>query len=366
MSQPDMLRLTINANANANANATDATDAGRPRTADDVAQTALPKPSLRFSRRLAALAVRGGSFTAFLLILAVFAVAAPNFLSPGNIGNVFAQSAILGILAFGLTVVIIGGGVNVVSGGIDLSLAANLGLSAAVYATLIKAGHGDTPAVAATLFTGLTIGAVNGCAVVLMRLPPLLATLAMMNLVAGLELVLTQNTVLPADSPLLSVLAGNGPLAVPVLAWVLLGVSAMLILLIQHTPFGLRLYAVGEYPEAARAGGIPVRFYIFISYLIGGFCAALAALCSSAFFNGSTTGSGDMLLSVVAIAYLGVMFSRRLTPTITGSLLAALFIGFLINGFQLLNISNFWVNGVQGGLIICVVAASTALRRRTV
>jgi ribose transport system permease protein len=356
MSQPDAASL--------------ATATHGPRTVDsrdtalgDSAASASRKRPAKLSKRLAVLAMRRGSFAAFAVILVVFSITAPNFASLGNIANVFAQSAILGVLAFGLTTVIIGGGANVVSGGIDLSLAANLGLSAAVYATLLKTGHGDLVAVGATLLTGLAIGAGNGLAVVLLRLPPLLATVAMMNLVAGLELVLTQNTVVAAESPLLTALSGGGPFALPMLAWVLLAVSAVLVALLQYTPFGLRLYAVGEYPEAARASGIPVRPYVFGSYALSGVCAALASLCSAALFNGSTTGSGEMLLSVVAIAYLGVMFSRRLTPTISGSLLAALFIGFLINGFQLLNISSFWVNGVQGVLIIAVVAGTTALRR---
>ena len=154
------------------------------------------------SRRLGLLLLRRGSLLALLLILAVFAVSAPNFLSPGNIANVFAQSAILGILAFGLTCVVIGGGSNVVSGGLDLSLAANLGLCAAVYSSLNNAGLNPAQAIGLTLLCGLAVGALNGFTVVVLRLPPLLATLASMNLIAGLELVLTQNSVLPTDSAL--------------------------------------------------------------------------------------------------------------------------------------------------------------------
>ncbi|MEJ3591038.1 ABC transporter permease [Pseudomonas bubulae] len=299
------------------------------------------------ARRLGLLLLRRGSLLALLLILAVFAVSAPNFLSPGNIANVFAQSAILGILAFGLTCVVIGGGSNVVSGGLDLSLAANLGLCAAVYSSLNNAGLNAAQAIGLTLLCGLAVGALNGFTVVVLRLPPLLATLASMNLIAGLELVLTQNSVLPTDSALLDILATDEWLRVPVLAWVLLGVALLLGLLIQHSPYGLRLYAVGEYPQAARAAGLGVGRYVF----------------SAAFFSGSTTGSGDMLLSVVAIAFLGVVFSRRLVANIPGTLLATLLLGFLINGFQLLNIASFWVNGVQGVLILLVVAMSSALRK---
>lgn len=315
------------------------------------------------SRRLALSILRRGALLAFLLILLVFAVSAPNFLSITNVVNVFTQSAILGVLAFGLTCVVIGGGSNVVSGGLDLSLAANLGLCAAVYSRLNNAGLPAWQAIGLTLLCGLAVGVLNGLSVVLLRLPPLLATLASMNLVAGLELVLTQNTVLPTDSSLLDTLADGTWLQVPVLAWVLLGVALLLGLLIQHSPYGLRLYAVGEYPEAARAAGLGLRRYVFSSYLLAGLCAAVAAFCSVALFSGSTTGSGEMLLSVVAIAFLGVVFSRRLVANIPGTLLATLLLGFLVNGFQLLNISSFWVNGVQGVLILLVVAVSGALRK---
>ncbi|WP_017904705.1 ABC transporter permease [Pseudomonas asplenii] len=323
----------------------------------------LEVPAEGLSRRLWVLLLRRGSAGVFLAILLGFALAAPNFLSLGNIANVFGQSAILGVLAFGLTCVIIGGGSNVVAGGLDLSLAANLGLCAALFSRLNNTGLELWASLSLTLGCGLAVGLFNGLAVVLLRLPPLLATLASMNVLAGLELVLTENTVVPTDSPLLDLLSGDTWLGVPALAWVLLLTAGLLTLLIQHTAYGLRLHAVGEYPQAARAAGIPVAGYVLSSYLLSGLCAAVAALCSAAFFSGSTTGSGDMLLSVVAIAFLGVVFSRRLVASIPGTLLATLLVGFLINGFQLLNISSFWVNGVQGVLILLVVAASSALDR---
>ncbi|MBA1229027.1 ABC transporter permease [Pseudomonas viridiflava] len=320
----------------------------------------LSRPSRVPAAWLVRLAQRG-SLLVFLIILLGFALSAPNFLSVGNVSNVFAQSAVLGILALGLTCVVIGGGSNVVRGGLDLSLAANLGLCAAVYSSLNNAGQGTWQTVALTLGCGVLVGALNGLAVVALRLPPLLATLASMNLVAGLELVLTQNTVLATDSELLDVLASGEWLGIPALAWMLLGVAAVLQVAIQHSAFGLRLYAIGEYPLAAQAAGLNRRGYVFATYLIAGICAALGAFCSAALFSGSTTGSGDMLLSVVAIAFLGSVFSRRLTANIPGTLMATLLLGFLINGFQLLNISSFWVNGVQGVLILLVVAFSGAV-----
>ncbi|MBN9032378.1 MAG: ABC transporter permease [Rhizobiales bacterium] len=317
-----------------------------------------------FGRRFATLALRGGALAVFLGVLIVFSVTAPFFLTVGNIGNVLGQSAIAGVLAIGLTIVIIAGGSNVVTGGIDLSLAANMGLSAAVYATLAQAGHGDGVAIAGALGTGLAIGAVNAAAVTLAGIVPLLATLAVMNVVAGLELVLTQNTVVPASGAFLSTLSAGGPFGIPVLAYLLLGFTLAVAAIVQYTPLGLRLYAVGAFPDAARAAGLPVKTFVAGSFLASGLCGGLAGILSVSYLSGSTTGAGDMLLPVVVTALLGTVFSRRLVPTITGTLLSVLFVGFLINGFQLLNISSTLVSGVQGLLILLVVSATTVLGRK--
>jgi ribose transport system permease protein len=301
---------------------------------------------------------------AFAAILIVFSLTAPYVLSIGNLGNVLGQSAISGVLAIGLTIVLIAGGSNVVTGGIDLSLAANMGLSAAVYASLTKLGYGDATAIAAAILTGALIGTVNAIAVVYAGIVPLLATLAVMNVVAGLELVLTGNTVLPASTPFLSALSASDPFGIPVLAYVLLGFTAIATAVVQYTPLGLRLYAVGEFPDAARAAGLPLRRLLSGAFVASGVSGGIAGILSVSYLSGSTTGAGEMLLPVVVTALLGSVFSRRLVPTVTGTLLSALLVGFLVNGFQLLNISSTLVSGVQGVLILIVVSATTLLRRQ--
>ncbi|MGO4135789.1 ABC transporter permease [Rhizobium brockwellii] len=313
---------------------------------------------------IAAAALRFGSLIAFAAILIIFSLTAPYFLSIGNIGNVLGQSAISGVLAIGLTIVLIAGGSNVVTGGIDLSLAANMGLSAAVYASLTQLGYSDATAIAATILTGALIGTVNAIAVVYAGIVPLLATLAVMNVVAGLELVLTGNTVLPASTPFLSALSASDPFGIPVLAYVLLGFTAIATAIVQYTPLGLRLYAAGEFPDAARAAGLPLRRLLAGAFVASGVSGGIAGILSVSYLSGSTTGAGEMLLPVVVTALLGSVFSRRLVPTVTGTLLSALLVGFLVNGFQLLNISSTLVSGVQGVLILIVVSATTLLRRQ--
>ena len=310
-----------------------------------------------------ALLIRVAAYLAFAVVMLYFAVFARGFLNPTNLVNVVEQSAVLGVLAFGMTVVVIGGGSNVVSGGIDLSLAANVGLSGAVFAVALRAGYPSSAAVLMTFATGLAIGAVNALAVVGLAILPLLATLAVMNVCAGAELVLTENVVITVDSPVTNFFSSASFLGVSALAWSLVVATLLFAVLLQFSRWGLRLQAVGAYPDAARAAGLPVARYVVSSYLISGLCGSAAAILYVSRLSSSTPGAGDMLLSIIVTALMGVVFSRRLIPSVGGTLLSVLFIGFLVNGFQLVNVSSYWVNGVQGVLILLVISMTSLTRR---
>ena len=320
-------------------------------------------PSAGMNRRaLAGLVVRLGAFATFAVILLYFAVAARGFTSPYNLLNVIEQSAILGVLSYGMTVVFIGTGTDVQKGGIDLSVAANAGLCAAVFVIMLNLGFHEAIAVAAALLAGMALGALNGLAVVSFRIMPLLATLAVMNIAAGLELTITENTVVGASSEMLKALSFGRFLGVSSLAWCLILFSALAFAAIHWTGAGLRLYAVGGHIEAARAAGLNTGAYVYGAYIFSGFCAGFAAILIVSRLSASSPGTGLLLLPILAAALLGTVFSRRFVPTIGGTLLSVLFIGFLANGFQLLNISSYWVNGVQGALILLVVAVTSFAR----
>lgn len=324
---------------------------------DHGAQGAAPA---RFSRKnLSSLLVRLGALAMFAVILAYFSVMARGFLTPFNLVNVVEQSAILGVLAFGMTVVFVGTGTDVQKGGIDLSIAANAGLCGAVFAVLMRAGYPEAIAVVATLLTGMLVGALNGFAVVKLSILPLLATLAVMNIAGGLELTLTENTVIGTSSTILTMLSMGKFLGISALAWCLLIATVLVILVLHYSSIGMRLYAVGGHVEAARAAGINTGAYIWGSYLVSGLCAAIASILIVSRLSASTPGTGQLLLPVLAAALLGTVFSRRFVPTAGGTILSVLFIGFLANGFQLLNVSSYWVSGVQGALILLVVAVTT-------
>jgi len=328
-------------------------------------QSEISAPSARRldSKALAKLSIRLGAFVAFGGILLYFSLTARGFTSPYNLMTVVEQSAILGFLAFGMTIVFAGTGTDVQRGGIDLSMAANAGLCAAVYAIMMREGYGNALAIPVTLCTGMAIGLLNGIAVVTLQIIPLLGTLAVMNIAAGLELTLTENTVVPVKTPLTKVIAFGSFMGISTLAWCLIVVSALLVWLMHFHRIGLRLYAVGGHLEAARAAGINTGRYIYGAYIAAGLLAGITSLLIISRLSSSTPGTGLMLLPILAAALLGTVFSRRFIPTIGGTLLATLFIGFLANGFQLLGISSYWVAGVQGALILLVVAVTSFAKR---
>lgn len=321
------------------------------------------KPAAFNRRSLAVWFVRGGAYAAFAAILLYFAFTARGFTSSYNLLNVVEQSAILGVLAFAMTVVFIGTGTDVQRGGIDLSIAANAGLCAAVFVTLVKLGYHESVAVLAALVSGMLIGFLNGLAVVTFRVMPLLATLAVLNIAAGLELTITENSVVSVSSDFLTTLSFGRFFGVSSLAWCLIIFSLLMIAIIHYTPMGLRLYAVGGHLESARVAGLKTGAYVYASYIFSGFCAGFASILIVSRLSASTPGTGLLLLPVLAAALLGTVFSRRFIPTIGGTILAVLFIGFLANGFQLLGVSSYWVNGVQGALILLVVSATSFARR---
>ena len=308
--------------------------------------------------------LQSGALLVILGVLAVFAASSPLFFTVGNLANVMQQSAVIGTLAFGLTLVLIGGGANGIAGGIDLSIAANLGFCAAVYATSLANGVASPTAIALTLSAGTAVGAFNAFAVVVLRMLPLLATLTTMNIVAGLELVVTRNSTVSATGPTLAALLDNGPFAIPWLSYAFVGVGLVFVWLGHFTRFGLRLHASGSHPAAVRAAGLRAEGYVAASYVVCGLSAGIAALASTALLSGSAPGAGENLLAVIAAALLGVVFSRRLVPTVAGTWLSVVFLGLVANGFQLDNVSSYWISGVEGALILFVVSLTALLRRR--
>lgn len=300
---------------------------------------------------------RLGLVLTLLLFCGALALLSPRFLIPSNLINVIRQTAVNGIIAVGMTLVIL-------TGGIDLSVGAVLALSGVVAASGVTGGQPVIVAMLEALALGAILGALNGIAVAWLRLPPFITTLGMMTVARGLALSYTQGRPITGFPEPFRWLGTGwlGPLPIPVLVMGL--IFGLGFVLLHHTVFGERLLAIGNNPEAARASGIRVSRYLIATYGLSGLLAALAGLMLIGRLDSAppTLGIGYEFDAIAAV----VIGGTRLTGGegwLMGTLIGALMIGILNNGINLLNIPAFYEQVVKGAVIAGALLLHQALRR---
>ncbi|GBD09393.1 Ribose import permease protein RbsC [Candidatus Thermoflexus japonica] len=296
-----------------------------------------------------------------VLTLVMFCLAlsllSPRFLTPGNLINVVRQASINGIIAVGMTLVIL-------TGGIDLSVGSILAFTGVVAASLVTSGQPPALAMASALILGSLMGMLNGAAVAYLRIPPFIATLGMMTVARGLALSYTQGRPITGFPESFRWLGAGwmGPLPVPVLVMALVfGFGGFLL---SYTIFGEHLLAIGNNPAAAQAVGIPLRRRLVLTYGLSGFLASLAGLILIGRLDSAppTLGIGYEFDAIAAV----VIGGTRLTGGegwLGGTLIGALIIGVLNNGINLLNIPSFYEQVFKGGVIAAALLLHRVLRR---
>ncbi|EPO8474161.1 ABC transporter permease [Yersinia enterocolitica] len=296
-------------------------------------------------------------FAALLLFLCV---QAPYFLGWQNITTILRQTVPLAILCFGLVCVVTGGGDDVVSGGIDISLPAIAVLAAAIISDgLTNQGAGYLTIAIWAVGASLLAGAVNAVLVVRVRLPPLLATLASSVAFIGIANLITQQRRISVTDSAMVAFRDNRYWQLPVAVWFMLLIFAVLLFVLYRTRWGLHLQASGGNREAAEMSGLPVKRLVVQSYMLAALTAVLAALALVARGSGSSPGTEEsLLLEMVLATFIGSAFSRRRVVTIGGALLGALLVNALSNGLALLRVDIFWVGAIKGALILLVLATS--------
>lgn len=292
-----------------------------------------------------------------------FSTQATGFVNGSNLLNILVQGAVVCVGAFGMAVVVIGGGDDVVTGGIDLSIGATMGLAGTVAATTLKSGQSVFLALLFALVVSLLVGAVNAGAISL-GIRPLLATLALMGIASSADLLISNNLQIPVQNGLFTWLRDGRSLGIPAPVVILIVLFLITWTVVSYTSVGVRLYATGGNPTAAKVAGINTRKYVVYTYLFSGFCAAVAGILLTARSSGATPGGGSpLLLDIILAAFISVIFSRRLLVNILGTFVGGMFVAALTNGFTLINVPTYWVSGVKGLLILLVVAVS-ALRSK--
>lgn len=302
------------------------------------------------------LAENGALVGLVVLGLALF-IATPDFLTGPNLLNIGIQASVIAVLAFGLTFVI-------VAGGIDLSVGSVAALSAMGSAYMFStAALPGWLALAGGLLFGTLAGAVSGFAVAFGRLPSFIATLAMLSVARGLTLVLSDGRPI-TTAPEVSFLGGNiGPLPMPIVVLAVAGVAAALIL--NFTVIGRYMYAVGGNSEAARLSGIPVRRVLVIVFALSGLFAALAGLLLSGRLDSAQpqAAAGYELDAIAAVVIGGASLAGGV-GRISGTLVGALVLVVIRNGLNLLNVSSFWQQVVIG-VVIAMAVGIDSLRRKS-
>ncbi|MFB4212668.1 ribose ABC transporter permease [Shouchella sp. JSM 1781072] len=310
------------------------------------------------NKRFKALAATLGPFIGLFLIILVISILNPSFLSTANLLNVLRQVSINALIAFGMTFVIL-------TGGIDLSVGAILAFSGAVTATMLASGVDTVLAILVGLLVGAILGAINGIIIAKGKVAPFIATLATMTIYRGATLMFTDGRPVSGlgDSTLFQMIGGGYFFGIPMPAITMLISFLILYFILKKTTFGRRVYAVGGNEEASILSGIKVdRIKIYV-YSLTGFLAAVAGVILTSRLNSAQPTAGTMYeLDAIAAVVLGGTSLTGGRGWIVGTLIGALIIGVLNNGLNLLGVSSFFQQVVKGSVILLAVLLD---RRKT-
>ena len=315
---------------------------------------ARPAPVRPDARELVA---RLGVWMALVVTLVVGIVAVPNFATAANADAVVRQAAVLGVVALGQTFVVL-------TGGIDLSVGMLMGL-VTVLANGIMAGDAGLilPALLVALACGLLTGIANGLGIVMARVDPLIVTLAMLSVLQGVIFLYTDRTVGSSPPEFRELAYGSlGPIPIPAL--VLAGLAIACWIILDRTPFGRYVVALGSDHQNARRAGIPVGRVRLAAYVLCSLLAAAAGLLLAARLGSGFTGAGAgfELSSIVAVVVGGTALSGG-RGGVWGTVAAVLLLTMLATMLNLLGISPFAQRVINGVVIVVAVAVYTSSRR---
>ena len=302
-----------------------------------------------------------GIFLVFIAMLIVASILSPAFLSPTNLINVVRQMSVVGLIALGVTGVI-------VSAGIDLSSGSVVGLSAVVAASLAQLPDYAAAyykglnlpvfvAVVAACAVGALVGLLNGSLVAKTRIPPFIATLGTLTTIRGLAYLYTSGRPVSDLTDDYNFIGQGDFLGIPVPILILVIMAIITHVLYSQTKFGKYIYAIGGNEQAARVSGINVSKYKMLMYVYAGLLSGLAGLVVSARIGSGQSGQGvGYELDAIAAAVIGgASLSAGGIGTVAGTIVGALIIGVLNNILDLTNVSAYWQQIVKGCIIVGAV-----------
>ena len=297
-------------------------------------------------------------FISLALLFVALSIASPYFLTGTNLSSVIRQTAVINIMALGMTLVI-------VSGGIDLSVGSILAFSG-VLGTMTMVSSGSVPlGILAGVTCGTLWGCANGLMIASLRIPPFIVTLGTLGIVRGLTLVISGGLPvvgLPKEHGFL----GEGTIGpVPFVLVVLVACATVTHFALHRTKLGRYTYAIGSNESAAIYAGIPVARFKVAIYAICGLLTGMAGMIeTSRLMTGQPTAGVSYELQVIAAVVIGGGSLTGGEGTVIGTLIGAFIMGLLSNGSDLLGVNPYWQQVVIGSIIIMAVALDEARKRR--
>jgi inositol transport system permease protein len=340
----------------------------------ELTETPVAQRPSRMSIASRALLGRFAPVIFLVVLMVIFAVLEPRFLSPLNLFNVMRQISITGLIAIGMTFVILTAGIDLSVG----SVVALAGLAAAVVAkggaenrfTLdatgaAAAGYGWFAAMLAATLVGTLCGWIQGIGITRLRVPPFVVTLGGLSAFRGAALLIAGGGPLSgfSESYVWWGQGRIGPVPIPVILFLTAAIIAHVVL--RYTRYGRQVYAVGGNPEAARLSGVDVKRVLLSVYVIIGLVAGFAGFVLSARLNSSEAVAGiGYELTVIASVVIGGTSLFGGTGTIFGTVIGSMLIGVLINGLVLMNISSYIQQIIIGIITVLAVAFDQFAKKR--
>jgi len=300
-----------------------------------------------------------GTLIGLVVIVVFFSLSNPFFLTPANIFNLVNQTASIVIVAFGMTMILL-------TGNIDLSVGGVLALVGVISALLLMAEVPIPLIILIGLLVGCTVGLLNGLIVTTFGIQPFLVTMGTMIITRGLAQYATggRSLFIQADGFRQVVTQGN-LFGIPVLVYWVLLFAVVSYFLVSHTPFGRRMQAVGGNPEAAAYSGIKVKKVQIIVFIMSGFLASIAGFITmSRLSTAMPTVALGIEMDAIAAAVLGGTGFKGEGGSIAGTVLGALVIGTIINGLTVLRVDAFLQNVIMGIIIISAVIVSVTISKK--
>jgi ribose transport system permease protein len=293
-----------------------------------------------------------------LLIAVALSLASDAFVTASNLLNVLRQASLIFLSASGLTLVIVGAG-------LDLSIGANLGLSACFAAAAIKSTGTLSLGVAAGLGCGIVIGILNGVLVTKLRLPPFIATYGMLWMLYGINYWYMQGETIYGFPPEFRDLGSGSALGIPIPIYLMAAGLLAGGIFTRYTTFGHEIYAIGANIEAARLSGIPVSSRLILLYTLSGAMAGLAGVVYLARLNSAEAGIGSpLLLPAIAAVLIGGTSLFGGGGGLGGTVIGALILTLVLNGMNLLGINSNWQPLITGVIILLAALIDSVTRRR--